>query len=390
MMRFQGNLKIAAIAALGVMLLAVIAGAIVFALTTVQSTTEDTPAGIVGETAGAAVAPVVAVGEAAPGSPIEPAAASANETSNPPANPSNVSATRDGFTVTGSWDAATGATSYDVELMKSTTSGTTVEQTLTGETGETASFTLATAASFHDSHVVSVTAKNADGDSDAVSSAVVGPPDAPDAPDSVTGARSTDGASIAAEWSEVSGASYYDVRHSSDNGQNWTNSASYLTDTELSLTGLDKKKAYIVAVKTTTQYTQGSIAAILESDWQNSDTIHAPPSAPRGITFMPQERLERSLVSAYAEWEWPEYTGTGSDEAADELSYNVSCRASSTDSWTRVLTETKSPISTYDSKKHKVTVTDASCLSESSEVGISAVNEVEGPIATATLNTMAP
>ena len=66
-MRFQGNLKIAVLSALGVMLLAVIAGAIVFALTAIQDTTEDTPAAVVGQTAGAAVGPVTAMGAVAAG-----------------------------------------------------------------------------------------------------------------------------------------------------------------------------------------------------------------------------------------------------------------------------------------------------------------------------------
>ena len=76
-MRFQGNFKIAAIAALGVLLLAAIAGAAVFALTLVQDTTEDTPVSVVGETAGAAVAPVQTVGSVA-SSPLDAEPAAAN------------------------------------------------------------------------------------------------------------------------------------------------------------------------------------------------------------------------------------------------------------------------------------------------------------------------
>ena len=111
-MRFQGNLKIAAIAALGVMLLAVIAGAVVFALTAVQSTTEDTPVDVVGQTAGAAVGPVTAMGAVA-SSPLdaEPAAAS----SAPPLVAS-VSGTRsaNGQQIAVSWTAAANATHYSL------------------------------------------------------------------------------------------------------------------------------------------------------------------------------------------------------------------------------------------------------------------------------------
>ena len=55
------------------MLLAVIAGAAVFALTALRDTTEDTPAAVVGVTAGAAVAPVQTVGAAVAPNPMEPA-----------------------------------------------------------------------------------------------------------------------------------------------------------------------------------------------------------------------------------------------------------------------------------------------------------------------------
>ena len=81
-MRFQGNFKIALIAAVGVMLLAAIAGAVVFALTAVQDTTEDTPAAVVGETAGAAVAPVQTVGSVA-SSPLDAEPAAANVVEKP-------------------------------------------------------------------------------------------------------------------------------------------------------------------------------------------------------------------------------------------------------------------------------------------------------------------
>ena len=64
-MSFGRKFKMGLFAALGIMSLAIIAGIVALALTLVQDTTEDTPIGIVGETAGAAAGSVSAVGETA-------------------------------------------------------------------------------------------------------------------------------------------------------------------------------------------------------------------------------------------------------------------------------------------------------------------------------------
>ena len=83
MMRLSKKLRVAVWIALGMMAMATIAGIVVLALTFVQDTTEDTPAAIVGETAGAAVGPVQAVGAVA-ASPLDAVRAEASGQNPPP------------------------------------------------------------------------------------------------------------------------------------------------------------------------------------------------------------------------------------------------------------------------------------------------------------------
>ena len=120
-MRFQGNFKIALIAAVGVMLLAVIAGAAVFALTALRDTTEDTPAAVVGETAGAAVAPVQTVGAVVAPNPMEPAPVEAGSVQVSVDLSSTAVAVNEGSTA-----------SYTVELSHSPWADVTVSLSLQG------------------------------------------------------------------------------------------------------------------------------------------------------------------------------------------------------------------------------------------------------------------
>ena len=75
-MHLPRKYKVAIAATAAALLLAAIAGAAVFALTTIRDTAQDTPVQVVGETAGAAAGAVAIVGEAAP-SPLEPEPAAA-------------------------------------------------------------------------------------------------------------------------------------------------------------------------------------------------------------------------------------------------------------------------------------------------------------------------
>ena len=113
-LRFKGNFKMAAITALGLLLLATVAGLAISALTTVRDATEDTPAEFVGVSAEAAVGPVTAVVSVAPTSPIEPGEAAANETPQAPDRVSNIKFDRsaNGAEIKVRWDKVDDATHY--------------------------------------------------------------------------------------------------------------------------------------------------------------------------------------------------------------------------------------------------------------------------------------
>ena len=277
----------------------------------------------------------------------------------PPGAASNVSATRDGFSVSASWDAATYATSYDVELRIWTFVGTTVDKTKTGVTGTSATFTVS---DFADSHVVQVTAKNSSGSGDASASSVAHPPDAPGQPSSVTGARSTDGATIAASWSAVDGATGYDLRYKTSGGL-WQTHSTHTANTSASMTGLDKTKAYVISVRAVKKYV-GSSTVTLNGDWKNSAAIHAWPGKPTSLSASGYLHSDTTI-----RWTRPSFIGTGSG-----LKYNVYCRTYGDKPWVKV----KSNVSDTSNGNVEVSVDNNNCNVHSAEVAVAAVNGVEG------------
>ena len=202
-MEFQGNFKIAAIAALGVMLLAVIAGAVVFGLTLVRDTTEDTAAEIVGETAGAAVVPVAAMGEAAPDSPLMPETA---EAAGSGGAPSSVSATLSSCSTTNSvlscgvdatWQAPDSEPlNYEARIQFSDGTGDAIESGSLSNDTLSYAFTL----SAYGEYTAGVRAAYSDGESDWETANVL-VAEVPDTLSSVTVGRGTERGTAHLEWS---------------------------------------------------------------------------------------------------------------------------------------------------------------------------------------------
>ena len=377
-MRFQGNFKIALIAAVGAMLLAAIAGAAVFALTTLRETTEDTPAAIVGQTAGAAAGSVAAVGQAAPGSPLDPADASADYEY----IVSGVSGSRDGFTVAASWDAATSVKRYKVELLKWTTSGTTVEQTATGVTATTASFKLSSVASFLDSHVVRVTPNDVTNFGPG-ESGVIAPPDPPAMTTSVTGTRSADGKELTVSWDAVDGADSYSLNYYVHDGNDqWFRYTDDIVGASFTMTGLQPKKAYTAAIMSVNTYREGDLLMRHGHGWVNSNLVQAPPGASRDLNHT-KNMVGVQLNSINFGWTIPEFTGTGADEASDEISFNVFCRQKSSHSWTLVKSGIKPTVTGNNPTKYFVLLDDDSCIGSAvSQGAVVAINEIAGAWAT--------
>lgn len=172
----------------------------------------------------------------------------------PPATPASVSVTRSDGSLTASWDAAAGATSYHVTY--STNGGGS--WSLAAFDHATTSITIS--ANNGDTYVVGVRAKNAGGGSGWVNSPASGPytpptPEptptptpvpAPDAPSSVSVTRA-DG-TLTASWDAPSGATKYHVTYTADHKQSWTAASDSHTGTSITISA-DNAATYYVAVR---------------------------------------------------------------------------------------------------------------------------------------------
>ena len=216
-MSFGRKFKMGLFAALGIMSLAIIAGIVALALTLVQDTTEDTPIGIVGETAGAAAGSVSAVGETASG-PLDPEPVAADSA---PSKPDSISASRSSGSVAVGWSTVTGADTYDADYREGTDSTTPWSTLASATTDNAATLSSATNAS---SYYFRVRASNQYGDSDWLTSSKV-PPFIP-TPRNVSGHQATEVWTVTALWGQPTGVAdtttyTYDIEFSDDNGSTW-------------------------------------------------------------------------------------------------------------------------------------------------------------------------
>ena len=269
------------------------------------------------------------------------------------------------------------ATSYDVELLKSTASEEeTVEQTKTGVTALTASFKLSSVASFYDSHIVRVTAKNAGGNSDSTKSSVVAPPDPPALTESVAGTRSADGKQLTVSWDAVDGADSYSLNYYVHDGNDqWFRYTDDITTTSFTMTGLQPKYSYTAAIMSVNTYRDGELLVRHGHGWKNSNMIYAPPGGPSNVGHEWQSAANRLVL--VIKWTEPDFTGTGPYGSSSDLRYNVYCRASSTSAWVKVISSTSKPVS-GNPKRHETWTTNSNCLAYTGQMAITAINVIEG------------
>ena len=179
----------------------------------------------------------------------------------PPASVGAVSVSRDGNAIDVSWNAANGATGYNVVYStdgKASWNRAATEQSETSYRLSGANDTL--------SYVFGVQAVNAAGTSNWTNSATlpaVQQPTQPQPPGDVAGVIAThDGESVLAKWSAATGATGYDVVVSTDGGASWTRLATNQAGTSYTISNANKKLTYIVGVR--------AVNADGESAWRNS------------------------------------------------------------------------------------------------------------------------
>ena len=232
----------------------------------------------------------------------------------PPSTVASVTVTRADGTLTASWDAPTGATSYHVTYSsdgRASWSLAALDHTTT---------TIDIAADNAKTYVVGVRAKNSAGGSGWRNSPAAGPfnptptPQPPDAVASVTVTRA-DG-TLTASWDAPSGATSYHVTYTDDGAQSWQLAALDHTTTSISITA-DNAKTYIVGVRAKNSAGGAS--------WRNSASAGPfnptpTPTPPASVASVTVTRADGTLT---ASWDAP----TGA------TSYHVTYTANGGWSW---------------------------------------------------------
>ncbi len=205
-----------------------------------------------------------------------------NSTTTPPETPSKVEVTRADGTLTASWTAVDGATSYHVTY----TSDGGASWSLAALNHPDASVTIKDVENSK-TYIVGVRARNEAGDSGWRNSEPAGPYTppkptpppapitAPDTPSSVTVTRA-DG-TLTASWPAVTGATSYHVTYTSDDGASWSLAALNHPDASITIRGVENSKTYIVGVRARND---GG-----DSGWRNSPD--AGPFTPIATTTPP-------------------------------------------------------------------------------------------------------
>ena len=214
----------------------------------------------------------------------------------PPETPSSVSVTRADGSLTASWPAVAGATSYHITY--SSDGGASWSSPAANHPSTSITISGVTNSA---TYIVAVRARNDQGDSGWRNSPSVGPfgTPPPETPSSVSVTRS-DG-SLTASWPAVAGATSYHITYSSDGGASWSLAAANHSSTSITISGVTNSATYIVAVRARND--QG------DSGWRNSPSAGpfgsaAPPETPSSVSVT---RSDGSLTAS-----WPAVAGATS------------------------------------------------------------------------------
>ena len=175
----------------------------------------------------------------------------------PPETPSSVALTRADGSLTASWPAVAGATSYHITY--SSDGGGSWSSPAANHPSTSITISNVTNSA---TYLVAVRARNAHGDSGWRNSPSVGPfgTPPPETPSSVSVTRS-DG-SLTASWPAVAGATSYHITYSSDGGGSWSLAAANHSSASITISNVTNSATYIVAVRARND--QG------DSGWRNS------------------------------------------------------------------------------------------------------------------------
>ena len=210
-----------------------------------------------------------------------------------PAKPSSVTVTRTDGSMTASWPAVEGATSYHVVYSSDGGASWTAL-----DTSHTTTSILIPAVN-STTYIVAVRARNPHGNSGWRNSPSAGPyvpPPPPATPSSVTVTRG-DG-TLTASWPAVDGATGYHVVYSSDGGASWSAAASNHSSASITISNVTNSATYIVAVRARNSHG--------DSGWRNSPSVgpYVPPPPPATPSSVTVTRGDGTLTAS-----WPAVDG---------------------------------------------------------------------------------
>ena len=213
----------------------------------------------------------------------------------PPGTPSSVAVTRADGTLTASWDAVAGATSYHVTY--SSTGGASWSLAALDHSATSITFDVDNAKTY----IVGVRAKNDVGGGGWRNSPAAGPytpPAPPPPPDAVASVSVTrDDGTLTASWDSPGGATSYHVTYTDDGAQSWHLAALDHASTSITI-AVDNAKTYIVGVRA--KNAGGG------SQWRNSPAVGpftpAPLPPPDAVASVSVTRDDGTLT---ASWDAP-------------------------------------------------------------------------------------
>ena len=231
-----------------------------------------------------------------------------------PADPTGLTATHNGSTVTATWTADSNATKYHVSYSSDGMNSWSGPSCGDSCTGTTITFNADPAKTY----VVGLRAGNDSGWSNWVNSAPAAPPNPPPAaPASVTVARSN--GTLTASWDAPAGSpTKYHITYSVNGHWNWTAASDNHTSTSITISGVDNNTTYVVGVRAGNATGWGG--------WTNSDSI-APIYAPGQVGSL---SATRSGTGISVSWSAPANNG-----GSAVTSYDVNYSTDDGYSWTR-------------------------------------------------------
>ena len=192
----------------------------------------------------------------------------------PPATPASVAVERADGSLTASWGAVDGATSYWITY----SSNGGASWSLAARNHTKASITVSPVTNSA-TYIVGVRARNEHGDSGWRNSPAAGPfvPASPPATPGSVAVERADG-SLTASWGAVDGATSYWITYSSDGGASWSLAARNHSGTSITVSPVTNSATYVVGVRARSEHG--------DSGWRNSPAAGPfEPNAAASITL---------------------------------------------------------------------------------------------------------